>query len=274
MKAEDEVGLDGFIDQGGAGPDLGSAVEELFGPGEDLCCRGPRHETGGVFLQVPGAQFGDWFAGRPDEGHGGSQGLKSWGEQSGGPQGHVSFGDRGGVVDLIPALLHAGPLAPDVTGVDGDAHSVEGSAGGFGRDFSRRSPVARRCLAGLSEGKGDCRTGSGQLRGHHDGVLSDLEVQILSEEIDVPQGSFEFRPGEDAIILGEFGPLGRGPEVGEARIRGGEFRGGIDPREPGEERVEDPDEEDYSNKVEGRCFPQAAGHRDPLNPVVVRQGPD
>lgn len=63
VKAEDEVGLDGFIDQGGAGPDLGSAVEELFGQGEDLCCRGPRHETGSVFPQVPGAQFGDWFVG-------------------------------------------------------------------------------------------------------------------------------------------------------------------------------------------------------------------
>lgn len=72
VEAEDEVGLDGVVDEVGAGADLGGAVEELFGK---------LAEAGGVFsggiggegAEIARAEGGDGVVGGADEGDGRAQ---------------------------------------------------------------------------------------------------------------------------------------------------------------------------------------------------------
>ena len=119
VQAEDEVGLNGFIDELGAGADLGGAIEEALGEfaeGGGIVGGALGSEGGKVFR----AQRGDRFGGAADEGDGGSEVLEKRLEQFRDVKGHVAFGDRLFLTDLEPALLDLRPLAADVAGVDGD----------------------------------------------------------------------------------------------------------------------------------------------------------
>ena len=63
MKAQNQIGFHGFVDESGAGPDLGASVEKLLGKGDNLIGRSSRQEAAGVFCEIVGPEFCDWFAG-------------------------------------------------------------------------------------------------------------------------------------------------------------------------------------------------------------------
>lgn len=104
VEADDEVGLDGFVDELCARPDLRSAVEEA-GVGE----------AGGAF-------FGDGFEPIANEGDGGTLGFEHGGEKLGGGESHGAFTD-GDVIPFELAGLDVGVVSADVAGVEGDVES-------------------------------------------------------------------------------------------------------------------------------------------------------
>ena len=126
VEAEDEVWLEGEVDEVGAGADFGGAVEESFGEflegGWGVVAGG----RGGLVDEGLGAEQGDGFWFFADEGDAGAEGFELGAEEFGDEECHVAFGDGGLAIYAEPAFFHFRPFTADVTGVDGDVESIEG----------------------------------------------------------------------------------------------------------------------------------------------------
>ena len=76
-------------------------------------------------------------------------------------------------------------------------------------------------------------------------------MDVFPEEVDFVEDGFKFAAGENAVVAGERSPVGRLSEAGEPGIGGREFRGGVVLWRTGQEAVNQAQEKECSNQVEG-----------------------
>ena len=130
MEAEDDIGADRVVNQHGAAADFARAVKKALAflgnrTGRDALALVTKRGDG-LFAELGGANFREWIRARAGQPHFGAEGFQALHEKLGDAERHVAF-DNGFVLsDLEPAFLDFGPLAADVTGVDGDAQACEG----------------------------------------------------------------------------------------------------------------------------------------------------
>ena len=125
MEAENEVWLDGVVNEIGAGTDFSGAVEELFGKTAEGIGIGLGGGIGEGF-EILRADGGDWFWGGADEGDFGAHFAEEGCEDLGDFECHIAFGDGGIGANLEPAFFDFRPISADVAGIDGDVEVLEG----------------------------------------------------------------------------------------------------------------------------------------------------
>ena len=167
VKADDEVGLDGVVDELCAGPYFCGAVEEA-----------------GV-AEVGGALRGDRLKLIPDEGDACADVAEEGGEELCGAEGHGAFADDGFIPDVF-ALLDVGKVSADVAGVDGDVEALkwEGARGGEGGESL---PIKDRTGCGLV---GRCKTQE---------VVADFGVFLIGVEVTPAAASNAVHTGSAAM---------------------------------------------------------------------------
>ena len=207
VEGEHEVRLVAPVDQACPGVDFRGAVKEAFAFGLEAG-RIDRPATlaegsSGWGAELFRAQAGGGFATRAEEHDFGPAALEFFLEQLGHLKHHVPFNHGLVLADLEPPFLHAGPLAAEVAGVEGDAQSAQAARGapvardGLGAGLVRSEVEAEGRLAGGGHG-GDVVVGHGE-------VFSPR----LARGVDLGEQAGEFVFGDGALEAIERGPVGR-----------------------------------------------------------------
>ena len=221
VEGEHEVRFVALVDQARPGVDFRGAIKEAFALGLEAG-RIDRPATlaeggGGGGAELFRAQFGCGFATRAEEHDFGPAALEFFLEQLGHLEHHVPFNHGLVLSDLEPPFLHPGPLAAEVSGVDGDAQSAQTAGGlpitrdGFGAGLIGREVQAEERLAGC---------------GHDRGVIfgkGEIVPPRPVRRVDLGQQADKFVLGDGLLKAMERGPVGWPSQRGKF-LRAGEVR--------------------------------------------------